>query len=334
MRRFHPIRMRIIIAAGMLSVLSLGGCRNQQLALTNPFLAPDRVPPPATRTLLPGAAQPYYPGDPLPTLQSDAGSVSPAAEAASPEERAPAFVVADERSVVVPQDSDPLRFALPKTPPVIASTTPPPSSSLQVATNPPILSPTPSTVSMPAPSLPTEVVPSIHQEYQIQEYQIGDRPIQSAMWISPQLPSLQPPTANRRIASNVLASRNVVRPSLPANLPMERVEPSKFGVRLRPITVAPTETPHPRTPRIRLPGYTQGPQQPSFQQVAYSAATVPTFPAEAGVPQTVRITELPAAPSGAVALSQASTSGSPTLASQDGFRPRGRRPARAEPVQE
>ncbi|MGI9427096.1 MAG: hypothetical protein ACR2NM_00445, partial [Bythopirellula sp.] len=34
--------------------------------MTNPFLAPDRVPPPATRTLLPGTAQPYYPGDPVP----------------------------------------------------------------------------------------------------------------------------------------------------------------------------------------------------------------------------------------------------------------------------
>jgi hypothetical protein len=42
------------------------GCRNQSLPLSNPFMAPDRVPPPATRTLLPGTAQPYYPGDPVP----------------------------------------------------------------------------------------------------------------------------------------------------------------------------------------------------------------------------------------------------------------------------
>ena len=34
--------------------------------MTNPFTAPSRVPPPATRTLLPGTAQPYYPGDPVP----------------------------------------------------------------------------------------------------------------------------------------------------------------------------------------------------------------------------------------------------------------------------
>jgi hypothetical protein len=42
------------------------GCRNQSMPLSNPFMAPDRVPPPATRTLLPGTAQPYYPGDPVP----------------------------------------------------------------------------------------------------------------------------------------------------------------------------------------------------------------------------------------------------------------------------
>ncbi|MCG8450635.1 MAG: hypothetical protein MI725_13785, partial [Pirellulales bacterium] len=44
----------------------LSGCRTQTATLSNPFLAPDRVPPPATRTLMPGTAQPYYPGDPVP----------------------------------------------------------------------------------------------------------------------------------------------------------------------------------------------------------------------------------------------------------------------------
>ncbi len=49
-----------------LIVCLLPGCRNQALPITNPFAAPNRVPPPATRTLLPGTAQPYYPGDPVP----------------------------------------------------------------------------------------------------------------------------------------------------------------------------------------------------------------------------------------------------------------------------
>ena len=42
------------------------GCRSQSTPLTNPFLTPDRVPPPSTRVLTPGTAQPYYPGDPMP----------------------------------------------------------------------------------------------------------------------------------------------------------------------------------------------------------------------------------------------------------------------------
>lgn len=49
-----------------MGLLALVGCRTQTTAMTNPFLAPDKVPPPATRTLLPGTAQPYYPGDPVP----------------------------------------------------------------------------------------------------------------------------------------------------------------------------------------------------------------------------------------------------------------------------
>ncbi|MBA3483250.1 MAG: hypothetical protein H0T51_15685 [Pirellulales bacterium] len=47
-------------------VASAIGCRSQSTPLTNPFLTPQRVPPPSTRVLTPGTAQPYYPGDPMP----------------------------------------------------------------------------------------------------------------------------------------------------------------------------------------------------------------------------------------------------------------------------
>jgi len=57
--------MRNVLCA--VSVLLLLGCSGQTVPLTNPFLSPVRVPPPATRTVLPGTAQPYYPGDPPPT---------------------------------------------------------------------------------------------------------------------------------------------------------------------------------------------------------------------------------------------------------------------------
>lgn len=61
-------------------ILSVAGCHSQGSPVVNPFLAPDRVPPPSTRTLLPGTAQPYYPGDPVPTTPT-----SPAPGATCPE---------------------------------------------------------------------------------------------------------------------------------------------------------------------------------------------------------------------------------------------------------
>jgi len=66
-----PRTMGLLKAMGLLGTMTLvlfAGCRSQTTAMTNPFLAPNRVPPPATRTLLPGTAQPYYPGDPVPNM--------------------------------------------------------------------------------------------------------------------------------------------------------------------------------------------------------------------------------------------------------------------------
>ncbi len=56
MRWFHTLLILLVAV----------GCRNQATPITNPFLSPDRVPPPATGVLQPGAAQPYYPGDAVP----------------------------------------------------------------------------------------------------------------------------------------------------------------------------------------------------------------------------------------------------------------------------
>ena len=56
--------MRCLLST--LIVCLLSGCHNQTMPLSNPFMTPNRVPPPATRTPLPGTAQPYYPGDPVP----------------------------------------------------------------------------------------------------------------------------------------------------------------------------------------------------------------------------------------------------------------------------
>lgn len=59
---------RQLYLVGML--VGLVGCHGQSQTMTNPFLTPDRVPPPQTRVLAPGTAQPYYPGDPMPGASS------------------------------------------------------------------------------------------------------------------------------------------------------------------------------------------------------------------------------------------------------------------------
>src|SRR3954447_7741029 len=150
MKRLHPIRN--CLATTALIVLSLGaGCKSTSSGVGNPFLAPDRVPPPGTHALLPGQAQPYYQGDPLPssalappnasvgtvvanttqTTLSPAGRTlawnAPATAAVSaptdPVASPPAAstvttppqtaVAANEASIAVPTDADPLRYPLP-----------------------------------------------------------------------------------------------------------------------------------------------------------------------------------------------------------------------------
>jgi hypothetical protein len=54
------------------------GCRQQGTPLANPFLAPDRVPPPGTRAPAPGTALPYY-GSELPPA-----GVAPASGTSAP----------------------------------------------------------------------------------------------------------------------------------------------------------------------------------------------------------------------------------------------------------
>jgi hypothetical protein len=138
MKWIHPKLSHAAAVAALAFSTGAVGCRNQSGAVGNPFLAPDRVPPPATRSLLPGQAQPYYPGDPLPVMQSGtaqgadsarlaAGESQPmpsagtnlawnspssaSSTAASPE---PQALASAEPSVAIPADSDSLRYSLPE----------------------------------------------------------------------------------------------------------------------------------------------------------------------------------------------------------------------------
>ena len=87
----------------------IGGCRSQSTPLTNPFASADRVPPPATRTLAPGTAQPYYPGDPgMATAPAALPGAAPATTFAPASTAIP--------SVTAPPQTQPLQSA-PVTPP-------------------------------------------------------------------------------------------------------------------------------------------------------------------------------------------------------------------------
>jgi hypothetical protein len=148
MKRIHPNLIcgaTCMLAAAMFA----SGCQSTSSGVNNAFLAPDRVAPPSTRVLAPGQAQPYYQGDPLPTMQSATRATATAPTAAdtaaarsasgrtlawnapaagSTTSNPPVAVTppsgvtaqtslpvtrASEAPVSVPADSDTLRFALP-----------------------------------------------------------------------------------------------------------------------------------------------------------------------------------------------------------------------------
>lgn len=87
---------------GTMALVLFAGCRSQTTAMTNPFLAPNRVPPPATRTLLPGTAQPYYPGDPVPNTPVIGAPPVGFAPGATPQPTLPTYAPPQPAGVVPP----------------------------------------------------------------------------------------------------------------------------------------------------------------------------------------------------------------------------------------
>jgi hypothetical protein len=141
----HPNRS-CNTAAVLLIGLGLIGCSRQQTASVNPFFPPGRVPPPATQTQLPGTAQPYYPGDPLPATQGSAsGTVVPISVSAANSSVVQASAVntpaagptaasfPNEPGVAIPTDSQSLRFQPPKPPAEPAPFVPLPANSPQAS---------------------------------------------------------------------------------------------------------------------------------------------------------------------------------------------------------
>ncbi len=246
MKRIHPNASHAAVLAALAVSLGAMGCQSNSGGggIANPFLAPDRVPPPATRAILPGQAQPYYPGDPLPVMQS---STQPAVDAnglawspadgnstAATENRTvsnptapPTAVVATEAAVAVPADSDELRFALPR-----------------AAEPAPIAPIAPTPIELAAPAPDQGVVQASYTEPDFGNV----APELISPWQPPRIdrPMLPPPVAPFAMAQT---------PAAQPSVPMQNAAPTNtMDVRLRAVPSPPPDPLPDSTPRIRLPG--------------------------------------------------------------------------------
>jgi hypothetical protein len=286
MERVHP-NVSYAATCAMIA-LALGGCRSSSRGIAgSPFMSPDRVPPPNTRALAPGQAQPYYQGDPLPALQSaanppaaaiaalpnDAESrtasgrtlawAQPGAAAVQPNQTAPApmavaptpppqpqtIAAAGEASVAVPNDGDPLRFPMPAPKPPEAA---------------PIASATPAPVAaQPQPIPPTAVPPSSNVVQTAYNAPIPSAPplpassptaIQpqqvASPWRSPQVAQATAPApaySPQPLAAQPYGATPVTLPA-PPSIPANTVTAT-----LRAVDSPPQ--PGDPMPRVRVPGY-------------------------------------------------------------------------------
>ncbi|HEX5472055.1 MAG TPA: hypothetical protein VFW73_09220 [Lacipirellulaceae bacterium] len=296
MKRIHPNASRAATCATSCAMfalaLGLGGCRSTSSGVTNPFLAPDRVPPPSTHVLLPGQAQPYYQGDPLPAVQArsnapaggiaagrpaqqtstDAlsstgrtlawtapgGSSIPTAATSPPppvaaQPAAPPVVASNEAPVAVPTDSDPLRFSLP------ASTQPATLAPKVAIAPPPAVRTIQPAVARSAPPVQLAAYNSpVPGNPPPAPPTVAPPPQINSPWRAPQIPSTtaQPNYAAQPNAMQAIASAPVYLPSppiAPTAQTQVAIPVNTMPVTLRPVA-SPTETGD-TIPRIRMPSY-------------------------------------------------------------------------------
>ncbi len=271
MKGIHPNLRLVSLAALSLALTGAGGCsHNQTAGITNPFMAPDRVAPPSTRVIAPGTAQPYYPGDPLPVMQSAApGAAAPTVTAAAPvatpiaPPATPAaepkqIVFSNEPSVAIPSDESPLRFELPAPP------EPEPTPIAAAA-------PTPATSSNPSSVAPASgVMPAVYNAPMNGGQPVANvvpaaalaEPVVSSPWRTPQIagttpPAVYPPAMQSFGAPPTvppLVAQPTVMPGYVVVPPMATA-PTSIDVSLRAVPSPPPSPVESSTPRIRIPGY-------------------------------------------------------------------------------
>lgn len=321
-KRIHPTPCHAVFAIGMLAVC-FAGCQNQQTALSNPFMAPDRVPPPATRVVAPGAAQPYYPGDPLPPTHAAAAPTAPviAATAAPASNAAPktaspsGLAYSNERTVSIPADDSSMRFSLPPTPPpsAVAATQPAPAQG----------PPTP--LAAQPPAIQSQVIPASYTSNDPSRVTLASAMDATANspWRSPQVPASSvaaaPPNYNPQpLAVAAQPLLQAVGPQLPVTL---RAVPSPM-----------TESVVSQPPRIRFPSYDAtnqivaapgGPVQPAAFAAQQSMQSIPQTLPVTQLSSTGTVPGLGPAMMPTLSVASQPQSSAATVVSPDGFRARG-----------
>lgn len=286
MKRLHPISTQRAWVLTLSMTIYLVGCNNQQMAASNPFMSPDRVPPPATRTIAPGQAAPYYPGDPMPSAQAvppgapavaQAPPITPigttmpspvAAQPIAPQQIAPQQAVvaptaqaptttspqplafSNERNVAIPTDNEQLRFAVPPPPPAVQP------QPLQLAAQ---QMPTAATNPTPAaaPASAEQVVPAAFNQPVPAP---TANPDSNGPWRSPQIAA-----GNSQVAQAQYVQAQPGQPTMLTAQPVMQTMP----VDMRSV-------PSPQAGTLQV-----APQQPQFQQV-------PTQPQQYTTPPRMR----------------------------------------------
>jgi hypothetical protein len=290
MKGIHPKLNRGAICVLAATVFAMG-CRSTSSGVNNPFMAPDRVSPPSTRVLAPGQAQPYYQGDPLPTMQSAAGTPATSASAAdaaaarsstgktlawnapasgastapvpaaanqpwgvTPQPSAP-IARSNEAAVSVPTDASDLRFALPNP----AS----PQAAPSVAANP-----VDATQAIPISSQPNNqgvALASYNAQTSSGLAPVGSPPALSptpqaaSPWRSPQ--SVSSTSSNPGyVQAPYGASPSVSQPYMTPSGPVYPLAPAPLSAPTNPMAVSLRAVPSPAQPgdpmpRVRIPGY-------------------------------------------------------------------------------
>jgi hypothetical protein len=282
MKRVHPIFKLTVAIAAISFLSSAAGCKNQQSAVAaNPFLSPNRVPPPSTRALAPGQAQPYYQGDPLPVSQNGVAPPNAVAQASaeaampsadglawgSPGNAAavpnaaptpmsspptssppsPSVVASNEPTVAIPDDGSSLRFA----PPTGVSAEP----QAFTPSNPVALASTQQPPTNVPPTLPSPASSQgISQAAYTEPVITSSQAPAPSPWRSPQIaPASSAPNYNEPQTFAAQPMGQPLAANMPPSLPPYYSTPTIAAANTMEVQMR--EVPSPPMPRIRIPGY-------------------------------------------------------------------------------